>query len=119
MSTKTKQYVEAAQTKALAALAEDTAKQLAAVIKMPAGKRTEAQKKLLALHAGVEVTLDNLKQFDESAAAELAKLKAEIDRTKERAPQLTAISDRAKAIRAKKPKERFRPGADRDSGQGT
>lgn len=40
-------------------------------------------------------------------AAELAKLQAEIDRTKERAPQLEAISKRAQEIRAKKPKENF------------
>ncbi len=110
--TKTKHFVEAAQTKALASLAGaslagDVAEQLAAVIQIPAGKRTEAQQELLALHAVVEVTSDNLKQFDESAAAELAKLKAEIDSTKERAPQLTKISERAKAIRATKPKENF------------
>jgi hypothetical protein len=57
--------------------------------------------------AGLKKMLDNLKQSDEPAAAELAKLKAEIDRTKERAPQLTAISERAKALRAKKPRENF------------
>ncbi len=36
---------------------------------------------------------------------ELAKLQARLDRTKERAPQLKAISERAKAVRAKKPRE--------------
>ncbi len=104
---KSKQSVQTAQAKVLAALADEVSKQLAAIIKIPAAKRTEAQTKLLAEHAPVEVTLENLRQFDEPAAAELAKLKAEIDRTKERAPQLEAISKRAKAVRARKPKENF------------
>ncbi len=107
LKTKSSQYLEVAQTKALAALDADTAKQLSAVIKTPARERTDAQQQLLAAHADVEVTLENLDQFDPSAAAELEALKAEIDRTKERAPQLAAISERAKAIRAKKPKENF------------
>lgn len=54
-----------------------------------------------------EITEDNLAQYDESAAAELAKLKAKISKTKERAPQLTAITERAKAIRERKPTEHF------------
>ena len=104
---KSKQSVQTAQAKVLAALANEVSKQLAAVIKIPATKRTETQSKLLAEHAHVEVTLDNLMQFDEPAAQELAQLKAEIDRTKQRAPQLEAISKRAKAVRAQKPKENF------------
>lgn len=107
LQTKSKQNLEAAQTEALATLDGDTAKQLAAVIKKPAGERTDAQKKLLASHSDVEVTLENLGQFDPSAAAELEALKKEIDSTKERAPQLAAISERAKTIRATKPKEHF------------
>ena len=102
-----KQYVKAAQTKALAALPADIAKQLLAVLETPAAKRTEPQKKLLAEHSAVEVTLENLYEFDRNVAEELKQLKAEIDSTKERAPQLETISKRAKAIRAKKPKEDF------------
>ena len=104
---KAKQSLQTVQAKVLAALADEVSKQLAAIIKTPADQRSEAQTKLLAEHAPVEVTLENIQQFDEPAAAELAKLKAEIERTKERAPQLEAISKRAKAVRAKKPKENF------------
>lgn len=66
-----------------------------------------ARTKALAQDADIKVTEDNLGQYDESAAAELAKLKAEIDKTKERAPQLAAISKQAESIRARKPKEHF------------
>ena len=102
-----KKKLEAAQTKALAALPADVTKQLLAVIATPSAKRTEPQKKLLADHSAVEVTLENLNEFDQNGAEELKQLKAEIDSTKERAPQLEAISNRAKAIRAKKPNEDF------------
>ena len=104
---KTKQSVEAAQENVLAALATDVSEQLTAAIKTPVASRTDSQKKLLAVHSPAEVTLENLKQFDEPAAAELAELKVEIDRTKERAPQLEAISKRAKAIRSNKRQEDF------------
>ncbi|MFK8113180.1 MAG: PSD1 and planctomycete cytochrome C domain-containing protein [Rubripirellula sp.] len=68
---------------------------------------TAAQAKAIALEAESNVTEDNLSQFDESGAAELAKLKTEINNTKERAPQLTEIADRAKKIRTQKPTEHF------------
>ena len=102
-----KQLVQAAQTQALEALPDDVAKQVRGVIAIPAAKRTEDQKKLLAEHAVVEVTPANLHETDPGGAEELQQLQAEIDRTKERAPQLEAISKRAKAMRANKPKEHF------------
>ena len=104
---KSKQALEAAQAKALAALEEDVSQQLVEIIKIPAAKRTPAQTKLLAEHALVEITLDNLGDYDEAAAKELLKLKVELEQTKERAPQLEAITKRAKAVRARKPKEHF------------
>ncbi|MCP4175725.1 MAG: DUF1553 domain-containing protein, partial [Fuerstiella sp.] len=103
----TKQRVAAAQSKTLDALQGDSAKLIIAAIQSPAAKRTDAQKSLLAEHPSIEVTPDNLQQFDQQAATELTQLQAEIDRTKERAPQLESISTRAKEIRKKKPAENF------------
>lgn len=106
-SQRSKDLVQAAQQKTLAKLEEPLAGKLAEAIKAPAKKRTESQKELLAEHAGNEVTVENLADFDAAAADELAKLKAEIDGTKERAPQLEAIKKRATAVRRQKPKEHF------------
>ncbi|TWU20215.1 Planctomycete cytochrome C [Novipirellula galeiformis] len=103
---KVKEFVAAAQTKALAPLGED-AKPIAEALKVAAGKRTDAQKTLLAKHQDVVVSESNLAKFDEAAAAELATLKQEMDQTQERAPQLAAIRKRAAEVRAKKPKEEF------------
>ena len=106
-AAKTKEYLAAAQTKALAKLGADVSKQVLAAIKTAAAKRNDAQKKLLSEHPGVVVTAENLKQFNAEQAAELMRLKVELGLVKERAPQLEAISKRAKAVRATKPKEEF------------
>jgi len=80
-ATKTAAAVAAAQEQALASLDDDP--------------------------GGVEVTASNLAEFDPQAAAAVTQRQSETDRTKERAPQLTAIADRAKALREKKPPENF------------
>ncbi|QDS94370.1 Planctomycete cytochrome C [Roseimaritima multifibrata] len=104
---KTETVVAATQEKALAEVAEEVAKPFAAALLVAADKRTKEQKDLIAAHPDLVVTAGNLAKHDKAAAAELAALKAEIDQTKERAPQLAAIRSRASAIRAKKPKEEF------------
>ncbi|HIK90753.1 MAG TPA: DUF1553 domain-containing protein [Planctomycetes bacterium] len=107
LTERRKERVATAQSKTLEALQGNTAKLLVAAIQTAAAKRTDAQKSLLAEHPNIEVTPDNLQQFDQQAAAELAQLQTEIDQTKERAPQLESISNRAKEIRKKKPIEHF------------
>lgn len=104
---KTAASVTAAQERALESLDDDIAKQVSAAIAVPKDKRTTDQQNLLAEHPDLEVTASNLAEFDPQAAAERNERQSEIDRTQERAPQLTAIADRAKALRAKKPEEHF------------
>ncbi|MCS7470401.1 DUF1549 domain-containing protein [Stieleria sp. ICT_E10.1] len=106
-AAKTAAAVAAAQKRALQSLDDDLAKQVAAAIAIPNDKRTKQQQDLLAEHAALEVTAGNLATFDPQAAAEMAQRQTVIDQTKERAPQLAAIADRAKALRATKPKENF------------
>ncbi len=106
-AAKCKQHVETAQTKVLANLESDVSKALLSAIQTTPAKRSETQQELLGRQGDIEVTLDNLVQFDDKAAAELAQLKTEIDNCKERAPQLEAVRTRANEIRAKKPKENF------------
>lgn len=106
-AAKTAASVAAAQKHALESLADDVAQRVSAAIAVAKDKRTTDQQNLLAEHPGLEVTESNLAEFDPQAAAERAARQTEIDQTQERAPQLTAIADRAKALRAKKPKENF------------
>lgn len=104
---KTAASIASAQKHALQSLADDVAESVAAALAVPKDKRSTDQQKLLAEHAGLEVTASNLAQFDPQAAAEVTQRQSEIERTKERAPQLATIADRAAALRAKKPKEDF------------
>jgi hypothetical protein len=106
-TTKTAASVIAAQKLALQTLDDDIAIKVSAALGVPKDKRTADQQQRLAEHPGLEVNASNLAEFDPQAAAEVAKRQAIIDQTKERAPQLTAIADRAKAVRAKKPQEDF------------
>ncbi len=104
---KTKQYIASAREAELEKIpAKDRSAVKAAAIQA-ASKRNEAQKKLLAKYPRVDVTLENLEKYNADAAAELKQLKAKIDKLVPRAPQLTKLSDQAKAIRARKPKEEF------------
>ncbi|MDZ4849462.1 MAG: DUF1549 domain-containing protein [Pirellulaceae bacterium] len=106
-AAKTAASVAAAQKHAFQSLDNNLAKRVSAALAVPENKRTTDQQNLLVEHPGLEVTASNLAEFDPQAATEVAKRQSEIDQTKERAPQLTAIADRAKALRAKKPKENF------------
>jgi len=106
-TAKTAASVAAAQKQALQSLDDDVAKRVSAALAVLKNKRTTDQQNLLAEHPGLEVTASNLAEFDPQAAAEVAKRQSEIDQMKERAPQLTVIADRAKALRVKKPKENF------------
>lgn len=105
--TKTAAAVAGAQQHVLQSLDDDVAKRVSAAIAVPKEKRTTDQQNLLAEHPGLEVTASNLPEFDPQAAAERTQRQTEIDQTKERAPQLAAIADRAKALRATKPREDF------------
>ncbi len=104
---KTKQYIARAREAELKKIpAESQAAAKAAAIQV-AAKRNDAQKKLLEKFPNVDVTIANLDKYDSKGAAELKQLKAKIAKLVPRAPQLTKLSDEAKAIRAKKPKEEF------------
>ncbi len=106
-AAKTAASVKAAQQHALQSLGDDVAKKVSAALAVAKDKRTADQQKLLTEHPGLEVTAGKLAEFDPQAAAEVAKRQAEIDQTKQRAPQLAVIADRAKVLRAKKPTEEF------------
>ena len=107
LDAKKKKYLAEAQNTYLASLDPDVSKQLLAIEKIPAAKRTDEQKKLRSEHPHAIVTAANLHEHKADQAAELEKLSADVAGLKERAPQLEAISKRAKLVRAKKPKEHF------------
>lgn len=106
-TAKTAAAVAAAQKKLLQSLDDQLAKRVTAAIAVAKGKRTQEQQDLLAETHCWEVTASNLAEFDSHGAADAIRRQSEIDKTKERAPQLAAITERAKALRAQKPKENF------------
>ncbi len=106
-ATQSQTTVSAAQAVLLAPLDPLVRKKVSTILQTPNAKRTDEQKKLLNDYGVVEVTSDNLDQFDQPGATALEKIKKEINSTRERAPQLQAIADKAKSIRARKPREDF------------
>jgi len=107
LKQKTTAYLAKAQAAAIKSLPGNVRARFAAAVKVPAAKRTDGQKQIVAGNAVAVVTNNNLKDFDAAAAAELDALRAEIDKLVARAPQLTAISDKAAKVRAKKPKQDY------------
>ncbi|WP_339734019.1 PSD1 and planctomycete cytochrome C domain-containing protein [uncultured Gimesia sp.] len=77
--------------------------------KTDAKKRTEAQKKIIADYPALLVSTSSLAKFDKAGAAQIQHYKDEAKRLMELKTQkiLTEYSDKATAIRSKKPTEEF------------
>lgn len=104
-----KNLVEKIKKEALEAIPEAERAAAVAAQKADAKKRTDAQKKIIADHPALLVSTSNLAEFDKAGAAQVQHFKDEAKRFRDL--RTTAIlkeySDKATAIRDKKPKEEF------------